>query len=78
AFFGGGGGYAYVAPAGQPLKALAYGVDGAGVPRFTTVASSTGTFGYTSGSPVVTSDGDDASTGIVWVVYSGGGSGVNA
>ncbi|MBI1375941.1 MAG: choice-of-anchor D domain-containing protein [Frankiales bacterium] len=79
AFFGGGGGYAYVAPSGQPLRALAYGVEsGTGVPRMTVVASSTGSFGYTSGSPVVTSDGTDPSSALVWIVYSGGANGADA
>ncbi len=77
AFFGAGGGYAYVAPTGQPLKALAYGIDGNGTPRMTVVASSTGTFGYTSGSPVVTSNGSDVSSGLVWLLYSSGPTGAD-
>jgi len=78
AFFGAGGGYAYQAASGGPLRALAYGVDGTGVPRFSSVGTSTGTFGYTSGSPIVTSDGTNASSGVVWIIYSSGSSGNNA
>ena len=76
AFFGAGGGYAYVAPVNQPLKALAFGVDGTLTPRFTVVGTSTGNFGYTSGSPVVTSNGTDPSSGLVWILYSSGSTGV--
>src|SRR5262249_57655076 len=39
-------------------------------PMLADVAQSTQTFGYTSGSPVVTSDGSDRTTGGVWVVNS--------
>ena len=36
------------------------------------MANSTGTFGYSSGSPVVTSDGTNLASAVVWEVYSDG------
>lgn len=39
-------------------------------PILTDVAQSTDSFGYTSGSPVVTSNGTDPTSGIVWIVNS--------
>jgi hypothetical protein len=75
AFFGGGGGYVYLSPANRALTAFAYGVDGNGTPRLAAVASSSGSFGYTSGSPVVTSVGTDPTSATLWQVYSPGPTG---
>ena len=44
-------------------------------PELKDVANSPGTFGFTSGSPVVTSNGNVNSSAIVWEVYSPGASG---
>jgi hypothetical protein len=75
AFLGAGPGYAYVVPNSGPLKALEYGVDGNGTPRFTQVGASTGTFPYTSGSPIVTSNGSSTTGALVWVIHSSGSTG---
>ncbi|NUT20972.1 MAG: choice-of-anchor D domain-containing protein [Hamadaea sp.] len=75
--FGGGGGYVYTVGSRAPLRALAYGVNGAGSPTLTSVATSPETFGYSSGSPIVTSVGDDPSSALVWVEYSDGNNGTN-
>jgi hypothetical protein len=63
--------------AGAPLRYFKAGLGGPdGVtPVLTDVAQSQDTFGYTSGSPVVTSDGADPKTGVVWVVNSSGSAG---
>jgi hypothetical protein len=47
-------------------------------PLLQDVANSPGKFGYTSGSPVVTSDGSIDPTAIVWEVYASGTSGTGA
>lgn len=78
AFWGGDGGYAYVVGNGGPLRALKYGVDGAGTPTLAAAGASTGSYGYTSGSPVVTSDGSTSGSALVWVVYSSGPGGAAA
>jgi hypothetical protein len=44
-------------------------------PNITDVANSTFTFGYTSGSPVITSTGTDPSSAVIWVVYTSGKTG---
>ncbi len=76
AFWGGDGGYVYVVGNGGPLRALAY--SGGTTPRLTSVGTSTDSFGYTSGSPVVTSNGTTDGSALVWVVYSSGPTGANA
>jgi hypothetical protein len=78
AFWGGDGGYVYIVGNGGPLRAFKYGVTGAGVPALTLAGTSTGTFAYTSGSPVVTSGGTISGTAVVWVVWSSGPTGTNA
>lgn len=78
AVYGGEGGYVYTVENQGYLRALAYGVDGSGGPTLTSVGTSTGTFGYTSGSPVVTSDGTTPGSAMVWVVYSSGPTGTGA
>lgn len=73
AFWGGDGGYLYVVDNGAPLRALKYGLDGAGTPVLSLAGTSSGGgFGYTSGAPVVTSSGTTSGTAVVWVEYSGG------
>jgi hypothetical protein len=48
------------------LQVFRFGVASSGKPTLSTVASSTLTYGYTSGSPVVTSTGTDPTTAVVW------------
>ncbi len=68
--------YVYYLGKSDVLRYYKAGLAADGVtPVLTDVAQSTDTFGYTSGSPVVTSDGTDPSTGVVWVVDSSNDSG---
>ena len=75
AFWGGNGGYVYLIPNGGPLSAFKVGVAGSGDPVLTRTGASVGTFGYTSGSPVVTSDGTATGSALVWAVYATGPTG---
>ncbi len=77
AAYGGQGGWVYVleSAGGGFLRALSYGLNGEGVPQLSSVATSAESFGYTSGSPLVTSNGTTAGSAVVWVVYSSGPSG---
>src|SRR5207302_7845604 len=68
----------YLVGNGGTLRAFKYGVSGSGVPALTAVGTSLGTFNYTSGSPVVTSNGTDPSSAVVWVQWSSGPTGANA
>jgi hypothetical protein len=75
AFWGGGGGYVYVVGNQGPLRALKYGVRNGGTPALTLTGQSQDTFGYTSGSPLVTSNGTDDSSALVWMVSANNASG---
>jgi F5/8 type C domain/Abnormal spindle-like microcephaly-assoc'd, ASPM-SPD-2-Hydin len=77
AFWGGDGGYVYQVENQGFLRAFKYGVDGSGLPVLSSAGTSASTFGYTSGSPVVTSTGTTSGSAIVWVVYSDGSTGAN-
>jgi hypothetical protein len=77
AFWGGDGGYVYDVENAGFLRALKYGVNGSGLPVLSSAATSSSTFGYTSGSPVVTSTGTTSGSAIVWVVYTDGSTGAN-
>ncbi len=75
AAYGGQGGWVYVVESGGGvLRALSYGVNGSKIPQLTSAATA-GNFGYTSGPPMVTSDGTTAGSAVVWAVYSNGGGG---
>ncbi|WP_433615892.1 choice-of-anchor D domain-containing protein [Dactylosporangium sp. CA-139114] len=75
AVWGGDGGYVYQVENQGFLRAFKYGVNGSGLPVLTSAATSPSTFGYTSGSPVVTSSGTTSGSAIVWAVYSDGSTG---
>lgn len=77
AAYGGEGGHVYTIGSRGPLRAFAYGVTGAGKPSLTNTGTSTGTFGYTSGSPVVTSTGTTPGSALVWAISSDGANGAN-
>src|SRR5580704_4747610 len=71
--------YLYYVGKNDYLRAFKAGVNGSDEPTLTDQANSTFLFGFGSGSPVVTSNGTDANSGIVWVVDSpNGGDGTNA
>ncbi len=75
AAYGGQGGWVYVlgSAGGGFLRALSYGLNGEGLPQLSSAGTSSESFGYTSGSPLVTSNGTTAGSAVVWVVYSPGG-----
>jgi hypothetical protein len=77
AAYGGQGGWVYVleSAGGGFLRALSYGLNGSGVPALSSVATSSESFGYTSGSPLITSSGTTAGSGVLWVVYANGPTG---
>ncbi len=84
----GDGGYVYQVTAngagGQTsgssgfLRAYKYGVDGNGNPTLSLAASSSDTFGYGSGAPIVTSNGVESGSSLLWVVWEPDGTGANA
>jgi len=67
----------YIVPSTSPMQALSVGPNGAGVPTLTNIAATSQTFAYTAGSPVVTSNGGDGSTAVVWTTSSDGATGTN-
>lgn len=80
AAYGGQGGWVYVleSAGGGYLRALSYGLNGHGEPALASAGTSSEPFGYTSGSPLVTSNGTTAGSAVVWVVYMGGSTGYQA
>jgi hypothetical protein len=75
AVWGGDGGYVYLTESSGYLEALGYGLTSSGTPALHVAGNSAETFGYTSGSPVVTSDGTTSGSALVWVVQSSGSDG---
>jgi hypothetical protein len=69
--------YLYYIGRNDSLRMLKAGVNKSDEPRLADVASSSVTFGFSSGSPVVTSTGPHISTAVVWAVYSSGITGSN-
>jgi hypothetical protein len=57
------------------LREMRWSIDSSGRPSLHTVANSSFTFGYTSGSPAVTSNGTSASSAIVWEIGATGATG---
>lgn len=70
--------YVYTLPSQAPLQALKVSPDAAGNPSLTLVGTSSQAFGYTSGPPIVTSQGNNPATALVWVQVCDNGSGANA
>ncbi len=66
--------YVYSLGKNDYLRVFQLGTDSSGRPVLTDAANSTYTFGFSSGSPVVTSNGTNPSSAVVWVVNSSGGS----
>jgi PQQ-like domain len=69
--------FAYYVGKGDVMRYLRFGANASGAPTVTDVANSTTNFGYTSGSPVVTSDGNDRASAVVWEVSSAGSNGAD-
>jgi hypothetical protein len=78
AVWGGDGGYVYISYAYGQMGAYKYGLDGAGKPTFTEVGKSADSFGFGSGSPVVSSNGTQSGSALVWIIWSPDGGGENA
>jgi hypothetical protein len=73
----GDGGYVYSVEASEGsspafLRAFKYGLDASGKPTLTASGMSSGTFGFSSGSPMVTSNGTTAGSALVWVEFAVG------
>ena len=76
AVYGGQGGWVYILQsAGGPLRVFSYGLNGQGLPQLASAGTSAASFGYTSGSPLVTSDGTKSGSAVVWAVVTNGPSG---
>ncbi len=52
------------------MRVFRFAVTSTNKPLITNIATSSLTYGYTSGSPVVTSSGDNASSAVIWEVYT--------
>jgi hypothetical protein len=66
--------YVYTVGKKDSVRCFRIDTNGSGTPKLTNVANSTLQFGYGSGSPVVTSNGNDPASAVVWVVQNNGGS----
>lgn len=72
-FYGGtDGGYVYTVENGSYLRASKIQTNASGTPILVSSGTSPDTFGYTSGSPVVTSNGNTAGSALVWVIRATG------
>ncbi len=67
--------FVYYVGRSDPLRFLKFELNASGTPILADVANSTAAFGYSSGSPVVTSNGTDPASAVVWEVYTSGPSG---
>lgn len=76
--YGGEGGYVYVVQNSGPMLAFKYGTDGSGNPALSLAGNTAESFGYTSGSPLVTSDATRPGSSVVWVVSTDAPTGANA
>src|SRR5215475_6546708 len=77
AAYGGDGGYIYVVQNSAPMMVFKFGVNGSGQPALSLAGNTPDTFGYTSGSPLVTSNGTSSGSAVVWVTKSDGPTGIN-
>ena len=74
---GGASDYLYYVGKNSVLRVFKFGVNGSDAPTLANVANSSLTYGYSSGSPVVTSNGADATSAVLWVVYTSGPTGAS-
>jgi hypothetical protein len=83
----GQGGWVYIptasggtSPSGSAgnLRVYQYGLSGTGSPTLSLQATSSEAFGFSSSAPVITSEGTQAGSALVWLVWSPNGSGVGA
>jgi hypothetical protein len=74
----GDGGYVYFPTDTSPLQFFRYGLDAAGKPALTLAGASSDNFGFGSSATIVTSNGTQSGSALVWVVHMQNGSGANA
>jgi iron transport multicopper oxidase len=60
------------------LRVYQYGVSGNGQPTLSLQATSSDCFGFSSSAPVITSDGTNSGSALVWLVWSPNGGGTGA
>ncbi|HEV7965247.1 MAG TPA: PQQ-binding-like beta-propeller repeat protein, partial [Actinoplanes sp.] len=77
AAYGGEGGYVYVVQNSDSMLAFKYGTDGTGRPALSLAGNTSEHFGYTSSSPIVTSDATSPGSAVVWANNVDGPSGAN-
>ena len=77
AVYGGSGGYVYFVQAWSSMLAFKYGVRGSGQPALSLAGNTPDSMGYTSGSPLVTSDATTPGSAVVWITKADGPTGVN-
>src|SRR5260370_26003540 len=70
--------YLFYIGKGDQMRYLQFGANSSGTPALADVANTSTTFGYTSGSPVVTSNGYSPASGVVWAVAVATKSGARA
>ncbi len=80
--WGGEGGWVYIPTAsGGPggysgfLRVYQYGVSGSGQPTLALQGTSSDAFGFSSGAPVITSNGTAAGSALVWIIWASNGAG---
>jgi hypothetical protein len=80
-FFGSGtitsgsGDYLYYIGKNDTMRIFQFGASSADKPTLAQVANTSVTFGYSSGSPMVTSDGTNAASAVVWAEYTANATG---
>jgi hypothetical protein len=76
----GDGGWIYVPTTtnASTLDAYQYGVTGSGTPSLSPAGSAPGTFGWGTGSPIVTSDGTTHGSAFLWIIWSADRTGAGA
>ena len=60
------------------LRVYKYGLSGTGTPTLSLQGTSSDAFGFSSGAPVITSEGTTAGSALVWIIWSPGASGEGA
>ncbi len=60
------------------LRVYRYGLSGTGQPTLSLAATSSDAFGFSSSAPVITSEGTDSGSALVWTVWTPNGSGAGA
>jgi hypothetical protein len=77
AVYGGEGGWVYYTENSNKIRAFSYGVDSAGKPQLTDAGSTIESWGYTSGSPIITSNGTNPGSAVLWSMYTSGPTGAD-